>query len=209
MSTVRLDHAILAVRDLDAAAAEVKRRYGFGSVAGGTHPAWGTANRIVPLGSTYLELMAVADETAAAQSWFGRHVAATVAGGERLLGWVVATDDIEAIGRRLGLEVSTGSRARPDGSTLTWRLAGLERAMRSGALPFFIQWDGPTEAHPGAAPVEHRVRPSGYEWIEVSANGAELREWLGPSELPLRVVEGPPSIRSVGIGTENGQVVVR
>jgi hypothetical protein len=156
--------------------------------------------------------MAVTDEAAAAASWFGRHVAATVAEGERLLGWVVATDDIEVIGERLGLEVSSGSRARPDGSTLTWRLAGLERAMASNALPFFVQWDGPAEAHPGAATAEHRRRPMGIEWIEVSANEPELQDWLGPArvaELPLRVVPGPSELRAVGIVTDEGEVVVR
>lgn len=209
MSSIWLDHAILAVRNLDEAGAEIEGRLGFGSLPGGTHPEWGTGNRVVPFGSTYLELMAVVNASAAAGSWFGRHVADTVAEGERLLGWVVATDDIEAIGKRLGLEVSSGSRARPDGSTLTWRLAGLERAMASNALPFFIEWDGPAEAHPGAAAVEHRRRPQGISWIEVSANESELRDWLGPAELPLRLVAGPSSLRAVGIATEEGEMVVR
>ncbi len=209
MSPVWLDHAVLAVRDLDAAGAEIERRFGLGSVAGGAHPAWGTGNRIVPLGATYLELMAVVDEQAASGSWFGRHVAETVAGGEQLLGWVVATDEIEAIGRRLGLEVTSGSRARPDGSTLTWRLAGLEEAMGSNGFPFFVEWDGPAEAHPGSTAVEHRSEPLGIEWVEVSADGSELRDWLGPSEIPLRVVDGPSSIISVAIGTAEGLVMVR
>jgi hypothetical protein len=206
-----LDHAILAVPELEEAGAEFERRFGLSSVPGGSHPAWGTGNRIIPLGTTYLELMAVVDEAAAAGSWFGSHVAATLAEGERLLGWVVATDDIEAIGERLALEVSSGSRARPDGSTLTWRLAGLERAMSSNALPFFIEWDGPAQAHPGAAAAGHRRRPLGIDWIEVAANEPELRDWLGPAEaakLPLRVVPGPSELRGVGIATEGGEAVV-
>jgi len=209
VSPVWLDHAILAVRDLDEAGAEIERRFGLGSVSGGSHPAWGTGNRIVPLGETYLELMAVVDRSTAADSWFGRHVAETVAEGERLLGWVVATDEIEAIGRRLGLEVTSGSRARPDGSTLTWRLAGLEEAMESSGFPFFIEWEGPAGAHPGATPAEHRSAPRGIEWVEVSADSAELREWLGPSEIPLRVVDGPSAILAVAIGTADGERVLR
>ena len=212
MGSIWLDHAILAVRDLDRAASEIEKRFGFASVPGGTHPAWGTGNRIIPLGDTYLELMAVVDESAAAGSWFGRHVADTVAEREQLLGWVVATDEIEPIGRRLGLEVTSGSRARPDGSTLTWKLAGLENAMESNAFPFFIEWDGPAEAHPGAASVEHLCEPLGIGWIEVSASEPQLRDWLGPakpSELPLRVVDGPPSMLSVAIDTADGEVVVR
>ena len=45
------------------------------SVDGGRHPGWGTANRIVPLGDTYIELVTVVDEAEAAQSPFGRWVA--------------------------------------------------------------------------------------------------------------------------------------
>ncbi len=212
MPEIWLDHAILAVPDLEGAGAEIERRFGLTSAPGGSHPAWGTGNRIVPFGSTYLELMAVVDEAAAADSWFGRHVAATVAEGERLLGWVVATDGIDQIGERLGLDVSSGSRARPDGSTLTWRLAGLEHAMASNALPFFIEWDGPTEAHPGAAAAEHRRRPQGIDWIEVSVDEQQLWDWLGPAEaaeLPLRVVPGASGLRAVGIATDEGEAVVR
>ncbi len=209
MSSIWLDHAILAVRDLEEAGAEIERRFGLASLPGGSHPAWGTGNRIVPLAGTYLELMAVVDPEAAASSWFGRHVAKTVAEREQLLGWVAATDEIEAIAARLGLEVSSGSRARPDGSTLTWKLAGLEHAMESNALPFFVEWDGPSEAHPGAAPAEHRRRPLGIDWIDVSANEQELREWLGPAELPIRVNAGPSAIRAVGIATDEGEVVIR
>ena len=41
MSSARLDHAILAVRDLDEAGAEIERRFGLGSVAGGSAPRLG------------------------------------------------------------------------------------------------------------------------------------------------------------------------
>ena len=51
MSTVlAIDHVILSVRDLEAEAARLNARYGLVSVEGGRHPAWGTANWIVPLG---------------------------------------------------------------------------------------------------------------------------------------------------------------
>src|SRR5512142_3281084 len=68
-----LDHVVLAVDDLDRAAARLEREHGLASYAGGRHARGGTANRIVPLGSQYLELMAVVDP-ARAEGW-GRLVA--------------------------------------------------------------------------------------------------------------------------------------
>src|SRR5437660_1356671 len=58
-AAVRIDHLILAVDDLDAAAVQLTERTGLAVVPGGVHPAWGTRNVIVPLGGAYLELVAV------------------------------------------------------------------------------------------------------------------------------------------------------
>ncbi|MCW2985323.1 MAG: hypothetical protein JWR63_2893 [Conexibacter sp.] len=72
-----IDHLVLAVTDLDAAAARLTAATGLAVTPGGEHPDWGTRNRIVPLGRGhgYLELVAVADPRAAAGSAFGRAVA--------------------------------------------------------------------------------------------------------------------------------------
>jgi Glyoxalase-like domain len=53
---LHIDHIVWGVDDLDRAAAQVQERYGLASVPGGRHPGWGTANRIIPLGPSYLEL---------------------------------------------------------------------------------------------------------------------------------------------------------
>ena len=58
LAGVELDHALIAVAVLATAASEIEARYGLASIEGGRHPGWGTANRIVPLGDTYLELIA-------------------------------------------------------------------------------------------------------------------------------------------------------
>ena len=63
---VRIDHAIWATRDLDAAAARFEREHGLRAAGGGRHDGMGTHNRIVPLGGGYLELLAVADADEAA-----------------------------------------------------------------------------------------------------------------------------------------------
>lgn len=55
-----LDHVVVAVPDLDAAVDRLRRDTGLAAAGGGPQPEWGTANRIVPLGSGFLEFMAVA-----------------------------------------------------------------------------------------------------------------------------------------------------
>jgi hypothetical protein len=190
--SLRIDHVLYAVSALEAGAARLDER-GLASIPGGEHPAWGTANRIVPLGPDYLELLGVADADAAAGSEFGRLV---LGAGDQLIGWAVATEDIDAVAARLGLDVGGGSRTRPDGVQLAWRLAGVAEALRSGGmLPFFIQWEGSPELHPGGDP----GAPAGIAWIEVAGDGAELREWLGGAQLPVRFAADGSGITAAGI----------
>ena len=111
----------------------------------------------MPLGSTYLELVAVVDEAEAARSAFGRWVAASRPGAP--FGWAVRTDDLDAVAARLGLTVRDGARHGPDGRRLTWRMAGIEQAAAEPALPFFIQW-GPETPFPGAAATHAERRAS-------------------------------------------------
>jgi Glyoxalase-like domain len=204
-----VDHVICAVGDLDAAAARFWEEFGLRSVAGGVHQGWGTANRIVPLGQEYVELVTVVDREQAAASDFGRVVLDAVANGQQLLGWVVATDDLESIAGRLNLDVTRGSRTRPDGSTLSWRVAGLAAALSTGALPFFIQWDGPPALHPGAAVVEHAVSRSRIAWIELAAERGTVNAWLCEHDLPVRITDGRQALSAVGITTADGEVVLR
>lgn len=209
MSRVWIDHAIYAVGDLEAAGEEIYEREGLASVQGGRHEGWGTANRIVPLGDSYLELIAVVDADEAEGSDFGRAVLKARAEDKQLVGWVLATDDIDAVAGRLDLEVESNSRERADGSRLSWRLAGLEAAMKSGVLPFFVEWEGPPEQHPGKAEAEHDADPEGIAWIEVTTDDEErLREWLGDFDDPrLRVTEGDPGVSAVAIAMAGAEVV--
>ena len=135
---------------------------------GGVHRAWGTANRIVPLGSTYVELMAIDDPQVAMSTDLGHRLAARLETGEGWFAFCVADDDIEATAARLGLVVLPGARTRPDGETVAWRGAGIEAPGRTADLPFFIAWDVAAELHPGAMSVEH---PSGATGIGVGGGG--------------------------------------
>jgi hypothetical protein len=209
MSNLWIDHVIYAVEDLEAAGASLFEREGIASVPGGRHQGWGTANRIVPLGDSYLELIAVVDADEAEGSEFGRAVLSGVTEDRPLVGWVVATDDIDAVAKRLDLEVESKSRERADGSTLSWKLAGMSRAMGTGAYPFFVEWEGPPEGRPGAADAEHDAEPRGIAWVEVTGEEDDLREWLGDADLPVRVTEGEPAIVGAAIETDGGEIVFR
>jgi hypothetical protein len=192
--SLRIDHVLYAVADLDAGATRLEEELGLESVPGGTHPAWGTANRVVQLGPDYVELIGVADPEVAATSDFGRVV---LDAGDGLMGWAVATDDLDGIAARLGLGIERGARKRPDGVRLAWRLAGMAQALASGGfLPFFIQWDGPGELHPGG---DHSA-PPGVAYVEVAGDEARLREWLGGADLPVRIRPTGSGIVAAGIG---------
>jgi hypothetical protein len=123
---VELDHVVIAVKDLGIAAKELESRYGLASLEGGHHPDWGTANRIVPLGGNYLELIAVVDEASAARSVMGAWVTRADPALAQPLGWAVRTNNLDDVARRLSLAVSSGSRLTRYGQVLRWRVAGLE-----------------------------------------------------------------------------------
>lgn len=187
---MRIDHVIYATADLDAAAARVEAELGLVAVAGGRHEGLGTHNRIVPLGRGYLELLAVADPEEAASSELGRAVHARIAAeGDGLLGWAVAVDDVRRVAARLGTPITTIKR-----EGMSARLTGLADALHEPFLPFFIG-RAPRVAEPGAS-----GEAGGITWIELAGDRARLARWLGGAELPVRVVNGAPDVRAIGVG---------
>lgn len=206
---MQIDHVVYAVQDLEAAATQVRQEFGLGSVPGGRHPGWGTGNRIVPLGPSYIELLGAVDPTEAGRNELGRALLAAATEGDRFLVWCVSTEDVDAVADRLGLSVTAGTRERPDGTMLRWRSAGLDRALGEPSLPFFIAWDVPEELHPGRAHADHVGTPQGIAWLEVGGDAIRLNEWLEGSELPVRVVGGPSGVLAVAIATDSGEIVLR
>jgi hypothetical protein len=197
---VHLDHVILGAKDLDSAGTRLLTDFGLASVPGGRHADWGTANRIVPLGPSYLEIIGVVDEKRAAQNFFGSHVLEQTADGDRLIGWCVANADIEETATRLGLAAVPGSRTLPDGRVVSWRTAGAEEALASGYLPFFIERDAPPALHPARMKADHRVEPLEILSVAVGGDAKHLSEWLGVS-LPrwVAALDGPPGVYAVNV----------
>jgi hypothetical protein len=195
---------LLAVTDLAAAARTIEERHGLASIEGGRHAGWGTANRVFPLGETYIELITVVDPAEAAGSAFGSWVAASATSEGKPLGWVVRTDDIDGVARRLGLEVAAKSRKDASGRTLSWRVAGIEEAAAEPSLPFFVEW-GDGTPHPGRAPVTHPVGAARIASLELDADRQRLADWLGSHRLPITVREGGPVVASVILSSASGE----
>jgi len=204
---VEIDHVLIAVVDLAAAAREMEEHYGLASIEGGRHPGWGTANRIVPLGDTYLELVAVVDEAEAQHSVFGSWVGRGANISGQPVGWAVRTDDIEDVSRRLGLTVRAGSRVTPTGDRLEWRAAGMEEAAAESSLPFFIKW-GPRTPFPGHAVVKHRGGTPRITEILIHGDADRLAEWLDGHELPVIVSPGNPALAAMVLSRVGGATVL-
>jgi Glyoxalase-like domain len=204
---VELDHVLLAVTDLAAAGRELQARYGLASVEGGRHPHWGTANRVVPLGDSYLELVAVLDQAAAADSSFGRWVASGASRPGRPLGWAVRTGGLDTIARRLNLTVHSGARLAPSGEVLHWRSAGMDQAAAEPTLPFFIEWAAGVRL-PGATAVTHPAAPAGISRLVLEGDPDRLATWLGNHTLPIVVRTGRPAVAAIVLATAAGEIVV-
>jgi hypothetical protein len=200
---MELDHVVLAVHDLDDAAEYLEHEHGLTSYVGGSHPGWGTANRIVPLGDSYLELIAVVDEPTAAATDVGRWVADGASSRGAPIGWAVRPDDLDATSRRLGLTAYEGSRTRPGGATVRWRMAGIERAV-SDHLPWFIEWKDEA-THPGLA---ERALDARVEHIEIEGDADELSSWLGTHSLPLEVRQGSTGVTAVVLRGARGPITL-
>ena len=202
-----LSQVIYGVQNLDVATRQIESR-GFTVVDGGRHPGLGTANRIVPLGDAYFEILGIVDRQEALRNPFGSALIHQTQQGNRLVRWSLRTDDIGEIARERGLTPENRSRLRPDGTLLTWKAAGLSLSLAEGWLPFFMQWDDPAH-YPGSLAAQHMVQPQGIAWLEITPKDPlRLKQWLGTAQIPLRLVDGAPGIHRVGLFTSREILVL-
>jgi len=204
---LEIDHVLIAVGNLDEAAERFADEYGLTSIDGGRHPGWGTANRLVPLGREYLELVGVVDPDEALQHPFGRWMLERVQDGDHLLRCCLRPSNLEELAERIGQDPVPGSRETPDGDALHWRLVGLEAAI-SENLPFFIEWNSDS-VHPATTEVEHPSGAMGIAWVEIGGQPARLKEWLGEHVAAVRMVGGTPGVKAVGVIAPDGDIVLR
>lgn len=162
-----IDHIIIGVQDLEKAAAQFGQRLGLLASGGGIHPSGGTANRIIVIGDTYLELIAVRAPAEAQPSMVAR-----LAKGEGYLNVVLASDNIEAEGaamRERGVSIfgpTPGELRSADGRSRGWSRIDVEQQALAQHYPFLIQHDSSGQ--------ERRHRLAG---------------WTTPPEHPLGVTQ--------------------
>jgi Glyoxalase-like domain len=172
-----IDHIIIGVHDLDSAAQRFSEQLGLQPSGGGIHPTGGTANRIIVIGDTYLELIAVRAPQEAQQSMVER-----MAKGQGYLNMALGSNDLAAdsaamrargvslFGPAPGQLRSAGGRARG------WLRCDVERPDLAQRYPFLIQHDSAGE--------ERRFRLAG---------------WTQPPQHPL----GATRVLSATIAVEN------
>ena len=146
----RVDHLVLACRDLAQGAAHVRHRLGVEVQPGGRHLLMGTHNALARLGPrTYLELIAIDPDGAATRPrWFGLDTPAVrsrIADGPFLLTWVAACRDVAAAA---ALDQGFGEVIAASRGAFSWRITVPADGGLScdGVAPTLIQWDG--DAHP-------------------------------------------------------------
>lgn len=187
----QLDHLVYAVPDLAEGARHLAERLGASPLPGGSHPAWGTRNVLLPLGpASYLEIIGPDPDApaGAAPSIFG--IASLAA--SRLVTWAAKATDLARLARRArshGIDLGApgpGRRLQPDGTMLAWELTDPFAPRAGGVLPFFIHWRGAT--HPASAgPALVSLASLRAEHPDAEAVGAQLRA-LG---VELEVASGP------------------
>ena len=172
-----IDHIIIGVHNLEQAATQFSQKLGLAVSGGGIHPTGGTANRIIVIGETYLELIAIYKPEEAQQSILDR-----LAIREGYLNFVLASNDIETDSKAMiqsGIPILgpiPGSLRAADGRTRGWSRIDVVRPDLTQRYPFIIQHDSIGE--------ERRFRLAG---------------WTTPPEHPLGAVQ----VRSVTVAVED------
>lgn len=149
-ATDAFDHILLGASDLDVGIRWVEERTGVRAKFGGNHPAGGTRNALLSLGTGhYLEI--IAPDPAQANASDVRELREL--SSPRIIQWAIHTEDIAAARSMVeaaGIKTvgpKPGSRQRPDGKLLQWQTLGMEQT--TPLVPFFIQWEAGTP-HPSS-----------------------------------------------------------
>ncbi len=182
----QIDHLVYATPDLDATVTALDQLLGVRASEGGRHPGRGTRNALLAIGPrSYLEIVGPdpGQHLPAGSIWFGiDHLKEP-----KLVTWAAKSSDLSrvaAMAQRGGVKlgpVTSGSRRRADGVTLTWQFTEPTVVHDDGILPFFIDWQ--SSSHPAAS----------------AAAGAALISFSGEHPEPERVKR---SLAALGLDLE-------
>ena len=203
-----IDHVAILVRDAGETAKALRELHGLGSERGEYLALAGTRMHTVWLDPPqYLEFHTIEDRAVAERTTGGRIALACEAAGFGMLGWAVLVDDLPAVSSRLGIEIFDYTASRADGTLRGWRAV-------SGPphLPFFVDYpnngDRAGRMRQLYESLEHTSSPSHFSQVTIRGSEHELRDWLGPNDLPLQFVPGDGGICEAVIASAAGDIVI-
>ena len=186
-----LDHVIVLVRDVEAAAPVTARLLGRTPSWRGEHPGQGTANALFRLENTCLELLAPSGPGPVGDLLRARLAEA----GEGPLGFALATPDADACCAALrarGLAAADPApgigRDEPSGAWRRWRTVMLPADAARGILVFAIEHVTPPELLPPAQPLAAPAAAvSGIDHLVVRSDAPEAAIAFYRDRLGLRL----------------------
>ena len=201
---MHIDHLVYGARNLERAADDIEAMLGERPTPGGQHVGLGTRNYLLALGgATYLEI--IGPDLDQGDPISPRPFGLDDLADDRLVGWAVATTDIEtALVGLLDESIDLGparsmERIVPGGETLHWRLT----APRSGSIPFLIDWSGSTH------PTETLTSQCRLHSLRVETpNAASVKPVIDAFGVEVDVRGGPEERLAATIDTPAGRVVL-
>ncbi len=172
---VALDHVIVGVRDLDAAAADYATLLGRAPSWRGEHPGRGTANALFRLENTYLELITACDDGP--------------------LGFALRTEDsaqctvtLRERGLGVGDAVAGEGREVASGAVRRWKTVLIPGAATRGILVFGIEHRSALDALPLATPTAAAgAAISGVDHVVVRSESPDAAIHFYRDQLGLRL----------------------
>jgi catechol 2,3-dioxygenase-like lactoylglutathione lyase family enzyme len=185
MTELRLDHVLIAVRDLSVTK-DTFEKLGFKVTPEGRHPGRGTSNRLIVFGPEYLELISVHDPTG---DLFRPNLVPFLEAREGLFIFCMGTSDVWGRVRDIrskSIQVADpvqGSRQAADGSTAySWTQAEMAPSETPGSQTFFIQHDHTVEERytEPPNPTNHPNSVNGIFSLTLAVLNAETaaRRWM-------------------------------
>jgi hypothetical protein len=204
-----VDHLVYAAADLEVGRDKIEQLLGVRPVLGGRHPQYGTHNALLSLGpATYLEIIAPDPELDVPER--GVLFGADGVREPRLVTWALRSESIDdsaasASSAEVGLgSIESGSRAKPDGTVISWKLSDPYAMPLDGAVPFLISW-GATPHPAGAAP-----RAGELVGLRIEHPDPEkVREALLPLGVEIDVRGGEQFRLIARVKTARGEVQIR
>lgn len=204
----KLDHIVLATRDLDGRERWLWEKFGLETQPGGKHDGAGTVNRYVPLGDDqYLELLAISDP--ASRHPMVKALKRDLSDGDRLMNFAITADDIEAVSHRLNEPVFDNATTAENGQSITFRLTGVSGIIGDEKLPWFIETTSGRQWRGGFRPPAHRIKPLGVSRVEYGGDARRIAERIADPAFPIVVTDGRAGLNAFWIRTEEGDVELR